>query len=137
MWPKASALRRDGGTAVADARFAWNDERGFSSDVIPGFDLAQVFGAREKIIRPVERSEILVESRIAASPASHRDEKLLGEAYEEDLEPLADAQVLARFTGGQPALVEHSFGKGKAILIGSFMALAYQRHQDDSTRSLS
>ncbi|HET7100721.1 MAG TPA: alpha-amylase family protein, partial [Terriglobia bacterium] len=51
-----------GGTAVAGARLAWNDARGFASDVIPGFGLAQVFGAREKIIRPVEAARLVMES---------------------------------------------------------------------------
>jgi hypothetical protein len=61
---------------------------------------------------------------------------MLGEAYEEDLEPLGQAQVLARFTNGEAAVVEQSFGKGKAILAGSFLALSCQRHPEDSTKRL-
>ncbi len=124
---------QNGGTAVADARLAWNDERGFSSEVIPGFDLSQVFGAREKIIRPVERPEILVEPD-SGLPGLEEREKVLGEAFEEDLEPLANARVLARFANGEPAIVEHSYGKGKTMLAGSFLALAYQRHHEAATK---
>ncbi len=126
---------QEGGTAVSEARLAWNDERGFSSEVIPGFGLAEVFGAREKVIRPVERPAILVEGT-AGLPGLAPGEKMLGEAYEEDLEPLGQAQVLARFTNGEAAVVEQSFGKGKAILAGSFLALSCQRHPEDSTKRL-
>jgi beta-galactosidase len=126
---------QNGGTAVAEARTAWNDERGFSSDVIPGFGLAEVFRAREKIIRPVERPEILVEAT-AGLPGLAAGEKVLGEAYEEDIEPLNESRVLARFASGEPAVVEHSFGKGKAILVGSFLALACQRHPEGSAKQL-
>jgi beta-galactosidase len=126
---------REGGTAVSEARLAWNDERGFSSEVIPGFGLAEVFGAREKVIRPVERPEILVEAT-AGLPGLIAGEKVLGEAYEEDLEPLAQARVLARFTNHEPAVVEQSFGKGKGILMGTFLALACQRHPEESAKRL-
>jgi beta-galactosidase len=126
---------QNGGTAVAEARTAWNDERGFSSDMIPGFGLAEVFGAREKIIRPVERPEILIESN-PGLPGITAGEKMLGEAYEEDLEPLGPSRVLARFANGEAAVVENSFGKGKAILAGTFLALACQRHPEDSTKQL-
>ena len=126
---------RGGGTAVSEARLAWNDERGFSSEVIPGFGLAEVFGAREKVIRPVERPEILLEAT-AGLPGLAAGEKVLGETYEEDLEPLGDARVLARFTNHEPAVVEQSFGKGKGILMGSFLALACQRHPEESARKL-
>lgn len=115
-----------GGTAVAEARLAWNDARGFASDVIPGFGLDQVFGAKEKIIRPVDQPQI----KLAASAdlaGVDGGQPLTGAAFEEELDPLPRAQVLARFANGSPAIVENRFGKGRAILIGSFVALAYQR----------
>lgn len=126
---------QNGGTAVAEARLAWNDERGFSSEVVPGAGLSEVFGVREKNIRPVEKAKILVEPG-SGLPGLKPREAIVGEAFEEDLEPLASARVLARFANGEPAIVEKAFGKGKAILLGTFMALAYQRQQDASTKRL-
>ncbi len=124
-----------GGTAVAEARLAWNDERGFASDVVPGFGLAEVFGAREKLIRPAERPRLLIEtSATLAGLGPH--EPVAAEGFEEELEVLPKARVLARFDDGQPAMVENAYGKGKAILIGSFLGLAYERHQDDATLRL-
>jgi beta-galactosidase len=124
-----------GGTAVAGARLAWNNARGFASDVIPGFGLEEVFGAREKIIRPVEAARLLVDAS-PSLPGMKSGEAVRGDSFEEELEPLAGAQVLARFANGQPAMVEKAFGKGKAILAGTFLALSYEREHDPSTGRL-
>ncbi len=126
---------RDGGTAVAEARLAWNDERGFASEVIPGFGLAEVFGAREKVIRPVENPS-LVTVVSPELPGLKAPLTVSGEAFEEDLEPQAGAQVLGRFAGGEVAMIEKSYGKGKAVLVGSFLALAYQRRHEEGTGRL-
>jgi beta-galactosidase len=127
-----------GGTAVGGARLAWNNARGFASDVIPGFGLAQVFGARERIIRPVEAARLLVESRHAGAslPGMKAGEAVRGDSFEEELEPLKGAQVLARFTNDRPAMIEKSFGKGKAVLVGTFLPLSYEREHDPSTGRL-
>jgi len=122
-----------GGTAVAEARLAWNDERGFANEVIPGFGLAEVFGAREKMIRPAEnpmlKTEVSNELPGLVAPLTAG-----GEAFEEELEALSGAQVLARFANGEIAVVEKSYGKGKAVLVGSFLAMAYQRRHEEATR---
>ena len=126
---------QNGGTVVAEARLAWNDERGFSSDRVPGFGLDEVFGAKEKLIRPVEKAKIVI-APAANLPGLRPNESIVAEAFEEDLEPLPGARVLAKFSNGEPAIVEHKFGKGRAILVGSFPALAYQRQLDSSTQRL-
>ena len=43
------------------------------------------------------------------------------------------ADVLARYADGRAAITEASFGEGKAILIGSYLGLAYTRQRDPST----
>jgi beta-galactosidase len=132
----ASGIKRyvqGGGTVVAEARLAWNDERGFASSVIPGIDLDKVFGAREKVIQPAEKSQIAIESS-ANLPGLASGGLVSGAAFEEDLEPYPGSQVLARFTDGEPAVVENSFGNGRAILVGSFVALAYNKYPDAGTQ---
>jgi beta-galactosidase len=126
---------QNGGTVVAEARLAWNDERGFSSDEIPGMGLAKVFGAREKVIRPREKPEIVLEPN-AGLPGLAPGTHALAEGFEEELEPTPGAVVLARFADGAPAIVENTYGKGKAILVGSFLALAYQRQQTETTKQV-
>ncbi|HET7841099.1 MAG TPA: beta-galactosidase [Terriglobia bacterium] len=126
---------RAGGTAVAEARLAWNDERGFASPVIPGFNLSEIFGAKEKFIRPRDEVKLVPEpalnfARLRANTAPQ------GEVFEEALEPHSQARVLARFDDGEAAIVENSYGKGKAILIGSFAALHFHRRGDNATAHL-
>ncbi len=124
-----------GGTVVAEARLAWNNARGDASPVIPGFGMDQVFGARETLIRPEAAPHLLIQPS-ASLPGMTAGESIPAAAFEEDLQPLAGARVLARFADGAPAIVEKSYGRGKAILVGSFPCLSYQRQHDSSTRQL-
>ncbi|MGC2163914.1 MAG: beta-galactosidase trimerization domain-containing protein, partial [Silvibacterium sp.] len=122
-----------GGTVVAEARLAWNNERGFASTVIPGIDLDKVFGAREKLIQPADKPQIAIEAS-ANLPGLTGVGPVSGAAFEEDLEAYPGSQVLGRFEDGEPAVIENSVGSGKTILVGSFVALGYEEHQDANTR---
>jgi beta-galactosidase GanA len=121
----------NGGTVVAEARLAWNDERGFSSNEVPGQGLAAVFGAQEKVIKPMDKPEIVVEPA-AGLPGVASGTRAFAEGFEEELEPLPGARILGRFADGAPAIVENTYGRGEAILVGSFLGMAYQRQHDDS-----
>lgn len=121
-----------GGTAVAEARLAWNNERGFASSIIPGIGLDEVFGARETIIHPVAKPQISLEPTSGLS--GNIGKTIQAAEFEEDLEPYPGARVLGRFADGKVAVVENSFGKGKAILVGSFIVLGYSREPDANTQ---
>ena len=134
----ADGIRRyveNGGTVVAEARLAWNDARGIASDIIPGAGLDEIFGAREHLIRPADQPELEM-APLPGLPGMAPREKVAAAGFEEDLTPAESAQVLARFADGQPAMVENSFGKGKAVLVGSFVALAYERQDEPSSKQL-
>jgi beta-galactosidase len=134
----AAGIRRyveNGGTVVAEARLAWNDARGIASETIPGAGLDEVFGAREHLIRPADHPELEI-NPLPGLPGMAAREKVAVAGFEEELTPAESARVLARFADGQPALVENSFGKGKAVLVGSFLALAYERQPEVSTKRL-
>ena len=103
--------------------------------MIPGFGLAEAFGAREKIIHPADNPLIKTEV-LSQLPGLTAPLDVGGEAFEEELEPLSEAQVLARFADGEAAVVEKSYGRGKAVLVGSFLAMAYQRRHEEATRRL-
>ena len=52
--PVADAIKafvKAGGTLISEARPAWNDERGYANERIPGAGLDEVFGVREKMLR--------------------------------------------------------------------------------------
>ena len=101
----ADAVREyvaQGGTAVAEARLAWNNARGYASPVIPGFDLDKVFGAHETSIHPESQPRMFLDS--AELPGLKSGDTIEGAAFQEDLQPLATASVLAKFPDGQPAI---------------------------------
>ena len=124
-----------GGTVVAEGRLAWNDARGFASDVIPGAGLAEVFGARESVIKPTDRVQFRTQAS-AALPGMPADTQITGEVFEEELQTLPAATTLGRFSNGTPAVVENIAGRGKAVLIGTFLGLAYYRQHARNVKQL-
>lgn len=125
----AEGLRKfvkEGGYVLAEARLAWNDERGYASEIIPGLELHKVFGVHENEVRMGEN--ILLQITDAKHPVLYGLEKgsfLKGSLFEQSLSSLKDydVQVLATTSSGLPTLVSTSFGDGEAMLAGSFLGM--------------
>lgn len=116
-----------GGFVVAEARIAWNDERGFAAPVIPGMGLDEVFGVREADIKMVQKSKLTIVNQIHPSTKAFPTvTELLGDYFAESLEPLPNHQttVLAKFIDNTPAIVASKYGKGETIIIGTFFGSA-------------
>lgn len=136
MLPERSAAQltefvRAGGALVAEARLGWNNERGWASEVIPGLGLHTVMGARETAVQtaPGLRTDMLWDS--SAVPGLKPGEKLSGRLYEETLEPLSpEARIVARWASGAPAAVASSFGRGKTLMLGTYLGAAYESQKD-------
>jgi beta-galactosidase len=125
---------RAGGALVLEARAGWNDESGRAAPVIPGLGLAEVVGAREADVQTVEKGKAAL---VAAEgmPGLAPGERLPGRWYEESLEPTAGgARVLARFASGAPAAVASSFGRGKALMLGSYVSAGYVSEPAETAR---
>ncbi|HEK86811.1 MAG TPA: hypothetical protein ENO29_10740 [Candidatus Aminicenantes bacterium] len=117
----------NGGTLVAEARFAWIDEKGFSFPVIPGGGLDKVVGCREFQLLPIAKTgKIIVKENHPALPLLKPGE-LLDSVFFEETFKLEDkkAQVLASSEDGQPMIVLAPYGRGQAIMVGSFVGSAY------------
>ena len=140
--PVAKALEayvQRGGALISEARPAWNDEHGFANERIPGAGLDEVFGVREKLLLSPQTVEMTVEKYLHGNPlAPLSGRRIQGIVYAEHLETTSPAaKVLARFADGDPAIVLNRFGKGTAILIGSFPAAAYeQEHAAENAQLL-
>ncbi len=157
MMPQAvaDALRayvRDGGTLISEARPAWNDDRGFANPVIPGFGLDSTFGVREKLLQPGENVTMIAERDLDGALGPLAGRSIPGTGFAEHLEVTGDkVRVLARFAGeggrpGDPAIVMNEIREnprnprpgvdprnprpGRAILIGSFPAAAFEQDPD-------
>jgi beta-galactosidase len=121
-----------GGVLVAEARCGWVDERGYSSDIIPGGGLHEVFGCRESYLMPLAKTASLrVKGAAEALPLLRDGDKLDTLFFEEGFEIIDDrAQVLAEFENGTPAIVYAPYGKGKAVIVGSFLGSAYHHFKN-------
>jgi beta-galactosidase len=123
---------KGGGRLIAEARAGWNDERGFSSDIIPGGGLHEVFGCRETGVLPLQKtSEIIIKSSHQALPLLKEEDKLDAVFFEEGFELINDqSEILAEYKSGEPAIVHSTYGKGEAVIVGSFIGMAYHHFQN-------
>jgi beta-galactosidase len=139
MMPSAAASAlaeyvRAGGALVLEARAGWNDEAGRAADTIPGLGLAEVVGARETDVQTVEKGKAALRAG-EGLPGLAPGEVLPGRWYEESLEPTAPgARVLARFASGAPSAVASSYGKGKTLMLGSYVSAGYVSQPEETTR---
>jgi beta-galactosidase len=126
----AGALRayvERGGALVAEARLGWNDERGLASDRVPGLGLADVMGAREVAVESVRPGAAAMRFDAGALPGFDAGEPLAGRWYKEVLEPIAPAaRVIARYDDGTAAAVMGSYGRGRTLMLGSYVSAAHQ-----------
>ncbi len=118
-WVKA------GGTLIGESYFAgWQVERGRHQTTVPGYGLHEIFKVRQGVVAPPEANG-KVEIEIASDlPFIKKGEKAEGALVKEAL-LIEGAEVLARFSTGEPAITYADYGQGKAILIGSYLGLPY------------
>jgi beta-galactosidase len=132
MMPEASArvladYVRDGGVLVAEARLGWNNERGYASERIPGMGLWEVMGTREAAIETAPNGRTTIRWTASDLPGLSPGTDLPARWYKETLEPSSSGgRIVARFSDGSPAAVMSVYGKGKTLMIGSYVAAAAQ-----------
>lgn len=118
---------RDGGALLAEARLAWNNERGYASDRIPGLGLAEIMGCREIAIETAPGGRTAIKWTSADLPGLNAGDTIPARWYKETLQPLsANARIVAQFADGAPAAVMSTYGKGKTLMIGSYVSAAAQ-----------
>jgi len=116
------------------------DEHGYGQPVVPGFGLAEVFGARERALYPVfsekdrlqTNMQFSFNGNITGRPLFRIVQPLLPEGqaqpgdsftgfcYVSHLSPFPNADVIAVDEREQPVVVRNRFGAGQAIMVGSF-----------------
>lgn len=101
-----------GGILIADGRIGAIDSQGcVPAEGIPGKVLSELFG--------------VVETDVSSEGSMHVEGACLPVGFEyQELELLdSDTQVLAAMEDGTPAVVMHSFGKGKTLYFNNFEGL--------------
>ncbi len=117
-----------GGLLIGESYFGgWDVEHGSHHTMIPGYGMDRVFGARQGIVHPAEPDGSVNIVVTAAIPHCPKGTRLRGALVRESL-VVTGAEVLATFADGEPAVTRGKYGKGEAVLIGSYIALPYYRN---------
>jgi len=123
--PKTARKLKDfvagGGTVIAESSLAQYDERYLASTMVPGLGMDELFGVRrvESEIIDVEQTELTYKG--ITFPSKY---------YREVLQPKS-AEVIGTHDDGTPAITMNTYGKGKAIYIGSNPFMEYQNNPND------
>ena len=116
-----------GGTLVAEARLGWNNERGNASERIPGLGLSEVMGARETAVETTVAGRTSMKWAGSDLPGFTAGTVLPGRWFRETLEPVGpDARTVATFQDGAAAAVLSAHGKGRTLMLGSYISAAAQ-----------
>jgi hypothetical protein len=119
---------------VVEARAGWNDENGRAASAIPGLGLAEVVGARETDVQTVAKGAASLRAE-PGFPGLQPGEAVPGRWYEEALEASSPAaRVVARFASGAPAAVASSYGRGRALMLGSYVSAGFVSQPEETTR---
>ena len=118
---------RAGGALVAEARLGWSNERGNASDRIPGLGLSEVMGARETAIETAAGGRTSLTWTGDSLPGLPSGTVLPGRWFKETLAPLGEgARIVARFDDGSAAAVLSTHGRGRTLMLGSYVSAAAQ-----------
>jgi len=114
-----------GGTLVSEARLGWMNERGYASERIPGMGLWELMGCRESAVQVGAKGRTTM--RWTGSEILKPGEMLNARWYEETLEPMSpEARAVAQFPDGSPAAILSRHGKGRTLMLGSYVSAAYE-----------
>jgi len=145
----------EGGFLFAGLWCGAKDGSGFGQYVVPGFGLDEVFGARESRLTPVFSVE---DSRVSnmfgtfgpvpisgrplfkiVAPLCQDAEAQAGDhfngfSYVSSLKPAAGTDVIAQDERGDVVAVRRQFGKGQALMVGTFLVRQNDYSEDGLSR---
>ena len=112
----------DGGVLISEAFFGAYKDDGYHSAVTPGFGMDELFGVRE--------TRVIQNDYVYLTPGNAQ-----GLRYQEELKKSGggSAEITAHFQNGTPAAAVNSYGKGKAVYIGTLLSCAYHNTKDTNT----
>ena len=108
----------DGGHLFVEARPGWVDERGHAEPRVPGFGWDEMLGVREKQLIPGKEFGV-----------KWGDSEFKGMKFQEQFETTSkSAHALAFLLDGAPIAFENHYGRGSAIIFGSFAGQENYEH---------
>jgi len=124
---KLTAYVENGGILVSEGLPGYFGERGKVGTVQPNYGLDKLFGARESY---VEFTPDLLEDY----SFTVRGQSVPGRYFVQEYET-AGGRAAGRHSSGRVGAVEHAFGKGRTLLMGSFPGAGYFRKATPQART--
>jgi len=118
----------DGGTLISEGLPAYFGDHGHAGAVQPNLGLQSVFGATEQY---VEFTPDLLEKLTLKV----RGEEIFGRYFLQEYTVNDGGQPVGQYANGHVAAVEHSAGKGKTLLIGTFPGGGYYLHHSPGAKA--
>ena len=115
-----------GGKLVSEGCPGYFGDGGRVGVVQPNLGLDALFGARETYVQ-------FTPDILGRLTLTVRDKQIGGQYFLQEYQP-AGGQPAGEYANGHIAAVEHSFGKGKTLLIGTFPGGSYYRNHAAGTR---
>jgi beta-galactosidase len=124
---KLRAYVEQGGTLISEGLPAYFGDHGHAGERQPNFGLDEVFGAREKY---VEFTPDLLENLKLEVNGHQIDGRYFLQEYE-----AIGGKAAGKYPNGHVAAVEHQYGKGRTLLIGTFPGGGYYRHHSQDAKA--
>lgn len=119
-----------GGVLISESYTGgWNIEHGHHEKTVPGYGLHKIFKARQSVVEPSGENDSVKIKTIKNLPYLQKGKNISGSIIKETYF-IEGAKVIAKYNSGEPAVTIAEYGKGKAILIGSYTGLAYHRKNE-------
>lgn len=124
-----------GGTLISEAFLGGvRDEDGLHSSTIPGYDYDKIFGVTEGHVYSSSKDDILININKDLKYLSKGDH-VMGSFFRESL-IAKNADIIANFEDGSPAVTLSNYGLGKGIMIGTLLGYSYAKKQLSNTANL-
>ncbi len=120
-----------GGTLICESYAGgWNIENGHHEKIVPGYGLHEIFKVKQAIVNPAVNGKINI--RIKKDLKYINKDEIVNGAIISETFFNNGAEVIAEYENGEPAIILSKFGKGKAVLMGSYIALPFQRTKEEN-----
>jgi beta-galactosidase len=117
----------EGGLLIGESYFGgWYTEMGRHQTTVPGYGMDEIFGACQQTATSGDETGAIAITVRKNLRYIRAGQKVQGAIVQEALRPFR-AQVLGTFAKGEPAITSATYGKGRAILIGSYIGLPHIR----------
>lgn len=117
-----------GGTLVCEGLPAYFGDHGHVGEVQPNLGLDELFGARQSYVEFVPDIEGDLKFKV-------KGKTIFGSYFRQNY-MLNGGRDVGNYEDGTVAAVEHTFGRGRTLLLGSFPGAGYFNHHSKETQEL-